>query len=335
MPRATPVAEIADEMCRKFPDAPTHQLARKLEKKLRGAKTFEQCRSTIRYVRGQTGNAHRGRVSKAGHSDLIKKESRLTPKIPPSLCAEWLPEVIDYKTDAGLLSDIHFRYHDIKALKVAVAHLEKAKIKTLILNGDIGDWYTISRFLKNPAERDMLGELGTQRDGLRWIRSRFPKARIIFKMGNHDERWDHWLWNHAPEIADAPEMRLSTWLKLDELGIEMVADQRPIMLGNLTVLHGHELPRGVSSPVSVARGAYTRALVHCIIGHSHRTSHFTEQNIWGHEIRCWSTGCLCELHPEYARINKWNHGFALVQTLNNGEFDVNNYKIKDGKVRRD
>jgi len=40
---------------------------------------------------------------------------------------------------------------------------------------------------------------------------------------------------------------------------------------------------------------------------------------------------LCGLTPEYARINRWNHGFAIIE--NNGDsYKVNNYMIYDGKV---
>lgn len=46
----------------------------------------------------------------------------------------------------------------------------------------------------------------------------------------------------------------------------------------------------------------------------------------------WSTGCLCDLHPDYAPLNKWNHGFAFVEVFNGGKFEVQNLFISDGKV---
>jgi hypothetical protein len=45
----------------------------------------------------------------------------------------------------------------------------------------------------------------------------------------------------------------------------------------------------------------------------------------------WSTGCLCELHPEYMPINKWNLGFAIVDMADD-MFDVRNKRISKGKV---
>jgi len=106
------------------------------------------------------------------------------------------------------------------------------------------------------------------------------------------------------------------------------------MLGKLPVLHGHEKGKGMSAPVNQARGAFLR-LHHTVLeGHGHRTSGHCEPDMWGNEVFCWSTGCLADLRPEYARLNKYNHGFATVDVHADGSFDVQNMRItKDGVVR--
>jgi hypothetical protein len=56
--------------------------------------------------------------------------------------------------------------------------------------------------------------------------------------------------------------------------------------------------------------------------------------MWGSEVFCWSTGCLCDLRPEYARYAKWNHGHAVVNVEPDGQFQVQNFRITaEGKVR--
>jgi hypothetical protein len=55
--------------------------------------------------------------------------------------------------------------------------------------------------------------------------------------------------------------------------------------------------------------------------------------MWHAETFCWSTGCLCDLTPEYARINRWNHGAAIVTVFDDGEYEVHNFRIAHGKVR--
>jgi hypothetical protein len=129
-------------------------------------------------------------------------------------------------------------------------------------------------------------------------------------------------------------MSLGAWLDLDKHGVELVEDQRPVMLGKLPVLHGHELPKGMAAPVNVARGAFLRTLSTVLVGHSHRTSNHAESDMWHREVATWSTGCLCDLRPDYARINRWNWGFAVATVHERGAFDVHNYRVmNDGTVR--
>jgi hypothetical protein len=170
--------------------------------------------------------------------------------------------------------------------------------------------------------------------GLEWIRHEFPKARIVFKLGNHEERWDHFIWNRAPEIYDLANVRIDELVKAKQFGIEVIGDQRPIMLGKLPVLHGHELGRSIFSPVNPARGAFLRTHHTVLVGHSHQTSGHADTDMFHSETFVWSTGCLCDLTPEYARVNRWNHGFAWVDIATDGSFSVRNMRInKRGEVR--
>lgn len=47
---------------------------------------------------------------------------------------------------------------------------------------------------------------------------------------------------------------------------------------------------------------------------------------------CWSLGHLSEEHPKYMPLNKWNQGFATMETFGEKDFNVNSYKIIDDKV---
>ena len=104
------------------------------------------------------------------------------------------------------------------------------------------------------------------------------------------------------------------------------------MLGGLAVFHGHELPMGASA-VNPARGLYLKTGATVLIGHGHRSSQHTQYTWDKREIACWSCGALCDLNPEYARINAWNSGAAFVDVSASGEFDVTNFRIVAGKVR--
>jgi predicted phosphodiesterase len=326
------ITEMAKRLARLHPDAPCQTLARRLVKECNGAITLHQARMRMQRQFGQHGKLHRKRINAVAPRPA-RKAGAILP-MPKSMAETWTPHRMNVTGRVGILSDVHVPYHSEIAVAAAVGYLEEQGLSALLLNGDIADFYAISRYMKDPKQRDFKGELEAVRAFLAYLRQKFPGIPIVYKVGNHEERWQHWLWQHAAEISDDPRMSLTAWLGFDEHEIELVEDQRPVLLGKLPVLHGHELPKGMAAPVNVARGAFLRTLSTVMVGHSHRTSNHAESDMWHHETGCWSTGCLCDLRPEYARINRWNWGFAMVTVHDKGAFDVQNFRVmNDGTVR--
>ena len=331
MTHKTPHRLMAEELCREFPNAASRTLAKRIGRQCKVS--IDTARSAVRAVRGIVGKTNRNKTrDKSQYRE--PKPAGVPPKLPPSLCEKWEPFDLGCGVSVAVISDLHIPYHDQQAVEAAVAYLQKRKPDVLLLNGDYGDWYSVSRYLKDPRKRRLKREIKMQRDGLKWLRSQFPKARIIKKEGNHEARWSHFLWNSAAEISEFPQVRLPRILGMRTLGIEYVDNQRPIMAGKLPIFHGHELGKGISSPVNAARGVFMRMISTALVGHHHRTSSHTEPN-WKHEeIVCWSTGCLCGLAADFAVINKWNHGFAVVDVDGVGQFQVDNLRLNtDYRVR--
>lgn len=133
-------------------------------------------------------------------------------------------------------------------------------------------------------------------------------------------------------IPKSTPILFDSFISFGGLGIEVIKDKRIVKAGKLNLLHGHEFQSGVIAPVNVARGVFLRAKTNTLVGHSHVTSEHTERDLNGDIVTCWSTGCLCELTPEYARINKYNHGFAHVLVNKDGGFNVKNMRIIKGKI---
>jgi len=335
MPKAITGLDLARKLCAEHPDAPSRQLGRMLyEQNVERFPNLDAACQSIRKARGNQGEKNRARCKK---TDERRPNGALgwVPSCPPSHAEPWLPFEINGPATIGVLSDVHIPYHDHTAVTQAVAFLKKKhKPSHILLNGDFMDFYNISRWEKNPKSRDMVSEVETGRDALSWIRGQFPKATLIYKLGNHDERLDKYIWNKAPELLGLSNVQLSHLLEFEKYGITEVRDQRPILAGKLPVFHGHELPRGMSSPVNPARGAYMRTAHTMLMGHLHRPSTHTEPDMWKNDTTCWSTGCLCDMTPEYARLNKWSHGFCFIEVAEDGTFGVHNYQItKDGAVR--
>jgi hypothetical protein len=155
--------------------------------------------------------------------------------------------------------------------------------------------------------------------------------------GNHEERLARNVWKDAPELAcvrlpdGSPCVDLGVLLDYDGFGIEGVGNKQPILLGeHLYVLHGHEFRAPMTNPVNPARGLFLRTKTNAICGDMHQTSQHTESGL-DHTISTWSIGCLCNLRPAYMPLNKWNHGFAVVES-HRGSWSVTNHKIINGKV---
>jgi hypothetical protein len=326
------ITEKARKLAAKFPDAPARTLARRLVKECRGAITICQARKRMARQFGVNGARDRKRIKQA--APRAPRQAGEIYAMPKSMAEPWVPYVMKATGPIGIISDVHVPYHSEIAVAAAVGFLKDQGLSALLLNGDIADFYAISRYQKDPALRDFKSELEAVRGFLAYLRQQFPDIPIVFKEGNHEYRWSAWLWQHAAEISDDPRMSLVSWLDMDKHGVEWVEDQRPIMLGKLPVFHGHELPRGMAAPVNVARGVWMRLKGTGLVGHHHRTSNHAESD-WRHsETANWSVGCLCDLTPEYSRVNSWNWGAAVVTVHDDGAFDVNNYRIMgDGTVR--
>ena len=282
----------------------------------------EGVRLTLRNIEGKSNN--RTKVRK-----VVPDRPRNPYNLPESDEAVYEPYVIDAKR-LLVLSDIHIPYHSIDALTCAFDYAKKEKPDAILLNGDTIDFFGLSRFMKDPKKRSVAHELQAFKELVDVIKKTF-NAKIYYKMGNHCERYEHFLWMKAHELVGIEEFDFSNIIKARAEGIEIIKDKRIMKAGDLNIIHGHEFGGSVFSPVNIARGLFLRGKVSAMQGHNHQTSEHTESNMNGQITTTWSLGCLCELHPAYLPINKWNWGMALID-IDGQEFEVRNKRIHNGKV---
>lgn len=321
-------SDVAREYRQKHgPDMPTAKLARIMYKESKLIyNSVEDARDALRYIEGKRGAKLKSQVSDA--SFIMNQSRDCNPyKLPKSEETEYKPFFVKGK-DIGILSDIHAPYHNIKALTAAIDFLKG--VDTVIINGDLFDFHGISRYMKDPRKKSFSYELDCGADVIKKIQDAL-NCKVIFKLGNHDERYQHYLWQKAGEIADVEDFQLYNLLVRRGCKIEMVDDKRIVKAGGLNIVHGHEFPSGITSPVNIARGLYLRGKTSSIAGHHHRTSEHTEQDMNGKITTTWSVGCLCELHPQYMPLNSWNHGVARVH-IDGKDFHMKNHRIYNGKI---
>jgi predicted phosphodiesterase len=319
-------AEIVKTYLKKYPSTPSLTLAKKIfkENKLQ-FKSVETVRSLIRAYRGKYGA-----TNKKQYKDNEFFNQKIEFKLPESHAEHYDPYIIS-QSKVLILSDLHFPYQDNQAIKAAINYGKEQKVNCILINGDLIDFATISRHEKDWRHRNVAFEFEAVREFLFELRRHFPKAKIVFKEGNHCERWEKWLFLKAPEIFDDPEFKLAARLRLGELHIDIVQDKLPVKIGKLTVLHGHELQGG--GGVNPARATFLKTIDNVLIGHCHRSSQHTEPTLSGNVIVTTSQGCLCGMYPMFARVNKWNQGFSYVEhSIKTGDYNLHNLKIIKGKV---
>jgi hypothetical protein len=142
-----PLTAAARRIVRENPDHPARGLARMLAQESRGALTIEQARKRIQRQLGLHGERSRKQMKN------INRQPRMAGveyRLVPTSAEPWRPHVLEVVGRVGILSDVHVPYHDEVAVLAAVHHLAELGLDALLLNGDIGDFYALSRWIKDP-----------------------------------------------------------------------------------------------------------------------------------------------------------------------------------------
>jgi hypothetical protein len=316
--------ECVKEYIKKFPSIPSMRLAKVIyenEKEL--FNNIECVRSAIRYYRGATGDNNRKYLLKENYLPRFEIPEPDEECYEPYIFAGQFPIIV--------FSDLHVPYYDLDALDICLERAYGIGAKSIIIDGDFFDCYLLSRWIKDPRKRSMKDELDIGKNIFKTIRNSFPNITIIFKYGNHEERYDDYIKLNAPAIFDLEHTRLKDQLEIDKYKIDIVMDKRIIKIQHLHIIHGNEYGRSMTNPVNPARGLYMRAKKTSLCGHYHQSSEHTESSINNDIVTCWSIGCLSGLHPEYLPLNKWNHGFAEIYN-DEDYFTVHNRKIINYKL---
>lgn len=311
-------SEIIKKELKRFPTLPKLTLAKKIYKDNPLQFTnVDQVRKIIRYYCGKTGGADK---KKLVDKSLLNKETIF--ELPESHALTYEPYKIN-QSKILCISDLHFPYQDNEAILCAIKKGKKEDVNCILINGDLMDFATISRHENDWRHRSVHDEFAATRLFLEQLRKHFPRVKIVFKEGNHDERWEKWLFLKAPEIFDDPEFTLEMRLKLGELGIDIVKDKLPVKIGKLNVLHGHELQGG--GGVNPARATFLKTPSDLLIGHGHVSTQHRIKTIDGRVILTTTQGALCGLYPMFARINKWNLGFSNIRhDIKTGDYEIDN-----------
>ena len=300
------VGDVVIDLLRKYPSQSSKHLAEILMSELPGHyQSLDSARCAVRYYRGAKGVHSRACMDPEG---LVERIS-----IPEADVETYEPYILGpdaYPVVAG--GDAHVPFHDRDALEIFIERAVKIGAKTVVLAGDWLDFYGISSFLRDPRKRNIVEEIELFKEILGIIAKALPNSKIIYKLGNHEERYDAYILRNAPELYRLDAVHLHNVLGLAAMGIECVSEKRIVKAGHLNIIHGHEYRFAISNPVSPARGLFLKAGANAICWHFHKKSEHSTRNMNGKRTGTWSAGCLCGLTPQYAPLNDWGHGFAEI-----------------------
>lgn len=252
---------------------------------------------------------------------------------------------------AAVISDIHPPFEDPVAIELCFNILKSVSPDICIFNGDVIDFFQISKFTKDPnliitiaqerkisvvtPEGKPKGAIALEIDMAKPILNRFTsqiKAQWIFISGNHEERYREFLWRKAPELGGIPALDLCAQLGLtSQRIIHLVRQDRPVAdtqfvaplvkLGKLYVLHGDTIRIG-SNTINIARSLFLRMGVNMLISHWHRFDQYVQTTFAGEALGCWVNGCLSLQRPHWDFGKIWGQGITLITVTPNGFFKV-------------
>ena len=215
---------------------------------------------------------------------------------------------------AVILSDLHFPFHDSRAIGVALAFIEDTKPETIYLAGDIVDFYALSRFSKDARrELELQTELDTTVEFLDALRRSAPLSRIVFIEGNHEARLSAYLQDPMRRaLSGLRVLDIRELLSLDVFGIEYVdsiartafAEEGIVKVGHFNAVNKFS--------AYTAKNLLDRYMCSLVQGHTHRLgTHYRTVAGLGTFVAA-ENGCLCQLEPEYASNPDWQHGFTVI-----------------------
>ena len=226
-------------------------------------------------------------------------------------------------------SDIHFPYQDNKAVKAFLNETNKRKPEVIVLNGDLLDFYKLSKFSKDPAGKNPEEEIEMCKTFLKKLRKEVGKeCKIYYTIGNHSARLRKYILDNAPMVASLMENVFSL-LKLEEPDVVGCAS----LLVNDVFLFKHGSRLGNKSGLSAIKELEAHYLSGAS-GHTHRLSRYSVRKA-GRRFLWLETGCLCDLNPEYMIDPDWEQGLGII-TFEKGKLkNAQVYPIVNGQVLYD
>lgn len=207
-----------------------------------------------------------------------------------------------------VVGDLHFPYHNKRALRKVYAAIKKEKPTHIVQIGDLFDQYSFSRFTKKnitTSQKELKRARSVALTFWKTCRT-LSKAKCYQILGNHDIRLSKRISERVPEAYELVKE------KLDEIytfrGVKTIYDDRTeLKICGITFMHGYRSRLGDHM-------RYNRSST--VVGHSHTGGVVYEQ---------YNGGVIWELNAGYLAnekseplkyrpqsTSKWTLGYGLI-----------------------
>jgi len=209
-----------------------------------------------------------------------------------------------------VIGDIHFPFHNKKALKKTLAAIKREKPTHVVQIGDLYDQYAFSRFAKKNivlAPKEL--ELARAAAGKMWdeIRKSCPRASLYQILGNHDVRLVKRAEERLPEAQEFVKQSLMEYYKFK--GVKTIEDDtEELVINDIIFIHGYRSKLGDHM-------RNNRASTVC--GHSH-TGGVVFERVRGSTLFELNAGYLADAMAEPLRYRqqkrtyKWTLGYGVI-----------------------
>lgn len=242
-----------------------------------------------------------------------------------------------------VINDIHFPFHNPRLIHYDCTGLipdllEEIPFDRLILNGDILDMYNWNSYGIHPAVNvDMEEELAIGLQFIKALRKRFPKLKIVFLYGNHEDRFERWIIKEAKPIYNL--FKLETELRLEEHDIEFHYYNHKYQIEKSNVFVQHSPPSYAENGAGTSlKKKHDQSF---IFGCTHREQHHTITGGSGKVYECWFNGWLGKWnetkdHEKVYSYRKghaaWQNCFITTATYDQEFTHITQHGIRDEKV---
>lgn len=228
------------------------------------------------------------------------------------------------------LSDIHFPYQDQELVDQALTLIDRIDCHRVVLNGDINDFFQLSRFNTSLERLDHLQEEIDEANAFRRrLREVAGDAIIDETEGNHDERIRTFVQRNAKALHTLDAIKPNKLFCYDELEINWHPGAGFLLRPEFLVKHGTLLR---SECPNTAKAELMAANISGISGHTHRLGTYRRA---GYAQRQWTEqGGLMRMDPDYViGIPNWTQGMCIGEfSTSTSSFRIHEVPAVDGKL---